>query len=475
MRVSIVKDTLERVETSVTVPYSVGNPNQENMSLLDEKEIEYPEGGLKAYLSLLASFLGLCASFGLWNSMGAIESYVSAHILQDYSNQVAVSMIFSLFSFITMGFSMISGILFDKYGARIICTIGTVFFVGGLMATANCTQLYQFILAFGLCTSTGCAMLMSPLVNCVGHFFNRKRGMAMAISMPGASLGGVIWPQVCRKLYDQVGFPWTMRILGFAMGSMLLVTCCLISDRHNEMRHVRKEGTTFWESVAQFVDFSCVKDKTFMILTGALFMNEFSLIMISTYIPSYALAKGFSQSMSLNALTIYNASGILGRIIPTYLADRFGHYRMIMVQSAIMTLSIFVLWLPLGKYLPSFLIFTIVFGFGVAGTLAITPMCTAAISKPKDFGRRYGTAYLFVSCCNLISLPVGRAITESKGGYNAMAAFAGTTSAIGTICFFWAAYEYKKMVKPSKEETELVKLDVIDLELMTKPNSNQGL
>lgn len=460
-----IEKTLEQEETSVVVSYYVDDQIHENKSLFDEKELQYPEGGLQAYLTLLASFLGLCASFGLWNSMGAIESYVSAHILQDYPNQAAVSMIFSLFSFITMGFSMISGILFDKYGARIICICGTVFFVGGLMATANCTELYQFILAFGICTSIGCAMLMPPLVNNIGHFFNKKRGMAMAISMPGASLGGVIWPQVCRKLYDQVGFPWTMRILGFSMGGLLVITCLLISDRHEEMSCDIDEDLSFWKKVSQFVDFSCVKDKTFMILTAALFMNEFSLIMVGTYIPSYALSKGFSQAMSLNALTIYNASGILGRMIPTYLADRYGHYRMITIQSAIMTGSIFVIWLPLGKFLPAFLIFTIVFGFAVAGTLAITPMLTAAISKPKDFGRRYGTAYLFVSCCNLISLPVGRAITETKGGYNAMASFAGATSFMGTILFVWAAHQYKKnfMNIASKEgEEELVNIATID-------------
>lgn len=465
MKLSKLEDALERVETSTVVPYFTDSPNLESDSLLNEKEIEYPEGGLKAYLTLLASFLGLCASFGLWNSLGAIESYVSAHILQDYPNQVGVSMIFSLFSFITMGFSMVSGILFDQYGAKIICITGTIFFVAGLMATANCTELYQFILAFGVCTSIGCAMLMSPLVNCVGHFFNKKRGMAMAISMPGASLGGVIWPQVCRKLYDQVGFPWTMRILGFSMGGLLVITCILISDRHEEMRPVANIKMTFWQKMAQFIDFSCVKDKTFIILTAALFMNEFSLIMTSTYIPSYALSKGFSQSMSLNALTIYNASGILGRIIPTYLADRYGHYKMIMIQSAIMTVSIFALWLPLGKYLPSFLIFTIVFGFAVAGTLAITPMCTAAISKPKDFGRRYGTAYLFVSCCNLLSLPVGRAITETKGGYNAMVAFAGATSCLGTVGFIWAAYQYKKNFKNvDMKEEDSVRINTIKID-----------
>ncbi|GMM32563.1 hypothetical protein DAMA08_053080 [Martiniozyma asiatica (nom. inval.)] len=416
-----------------------------------EKTIEYPEGGKIAYITLFGSFIGLVAEFGLWNSLGAIESYVSANILPK-SNPVGVSMIFALFSFNCMFGSMVSGVFFDKFGAKFICWLGSVLVVGGLMATANCKELYQFILAFGFCAGWGCALLTSPLVTCIGHFFFKKRGMALAISMPGASLGGVIWPQVCRVLYGKVGFPWTMRILGFCFAGLLVISCICVHDRHEEILRIKKENESqfvsdvnvegkvklrraIWNQFSDVVDFSCVKDKTFMVLTGALFLNEFSLIMTTTYIPSYALSKGYGEGMALSALTIFNAAGVLGRIIPAYLSDRYGNFNLMCLLSIVMVLSIFILWLPLGQYLGSFLTFTIIYGFCVAGTLALTPLCTSAISKPKDFGKRYGTAYFFVSFCNLISLPIGMALTKTAGGFDALAAFAGATCFCSTICF----------------------------------------
>lgn len=420
--------------------------SKEKVALVTQEHVlEYPEGGTTAYVTLVGCFLGLVAEFGLWNSTGAIESYVSTHILINES-PIAISMIFALFSFFVMFGTMISGIIFDKYGGKGLCYFGTVLVTGGLMATANCTKTYQFILAFGIGCGFGCSMLTSPFVTSIGHFFDKKRGMALAIAMPGASLGGVIWPLVCRSLYSKVGFEWTMRTLGFCVGFLLLVASLLNHDRHKEIHRIRtlnegqKDDMALREKINDTVDFKSLKDKTFMTLTAALFLNEFSLLMVSTYIPSYALSKGFSESLSLIALTVFNAAGVLGRIVPTFLSDKYGSFNLIVLMSAIMSLSIWILWLPLGNHLGVFIVFTIIFGFAAAGTLAMTPLCTSAISEPKDFGKRYGTAYFFVAFCNLISLPVGMALTETSAGYNAMVAFGGATCTLATLCFVYARY-----------------------------------
>lgn len=410
-----------------------------------EKTIEYPEGGRIAYITLFGCFTGLIGVLGLWNTTGAIESYIATHILIDES-EIAISMIFSLFSFFVMFGSIFSGIIFDNYGGKELCYIGSIMVTSGLIATANCTKLYQFILSFGILVGLGCSLLTAPYVTSIGHFFNKKRGMALSFAMPGASLGGVIWPLVCRSLYVKVGFSWTIRILGFCIGTLLLIAAICNNDRHNEILEIKKlnedenDHLSIREKIADLLDFKSFKDSTFMLLTAALFLNEFSTIMVSTYIPAYALSKGFSESLSLIALTVYNASGIIGRFIPTILTDRYGNFNLMILMSGIMSLSIWILWLPFGSNLGAFLSFTVIFGFAVAGTFALTPLCTSAISNPKDFGKRYGTAYFCIAFCNLISLPVGMALTETNAGYDAMVAFCGVTCTLSTVLFIYTRY-----------------------------------
>ena len=56
---------------------------------------QFPDGGTQANLVLLGSFIGLIADFGIANSLGAIESYVSSHQLKDISKS-QVGWVFSL-------------------------------------------------------------------------------------------------------------------------------------------------------------------------------------------------------------------------------------------------------------------------------------------------------------------------------------------------------------------------------------------
>lgn len=419
-----------------------------------EKMLEYPEGGRDAYMTLVSSFLGLTGAFGLWNTTGAIESYVASHILLNTSD-IAISMVFALFSFILMLGITVSGIIFDKYGGKTLCYVGTLMTTAGLMATANCTELYQFILAFGILTAAGCSLVTSPFVTSIGHYFNKRRGMALSITMPGASIGGIVWPLVCRSLYDKVGFKWTIRTLGFCIGFLLLCGSLLNHDRHEEINRLKKlnegdkENPTLKEKIDDLVDFKSFKDATFMSLACALFLNEFSLLMVATYIPSYGLSKGFSQSSSLLALTVFNAAGVGGRIIPCYLSDRYGNFNCICTMSIIVMIAVWIVWLPFGDHIGAYFTFAAVFGFGTAGTVSLTPLCTAAISKPKDFGKRYGTAYFCVSFCNLISLPVGMALTKTAAGYQAMIAFTGATCTLATLSFLYTRYRVggKSMVR----------------------------
>lgn len=412
-----------------------------------EYELTYPEGGRKAWSTVFAGFIGLLCAFGLINTMGAIESYVSIHILTD-TNSIALSMVFSIFIFLIMSVMMISGILFDKYGYKQLCFVGTVLTCGGVFATGSCTELYQFFLAFSVCTGIGIGLLTTPLITAAGHFFKERRGLAVSLLMPGASLGGVVWPLLCRSLFGKVGFPWTMRVLGFIFLGILITAYCLLNDRHEEIQALKSlnEGDisthekSLKNQISQFIDISVLKDVTFLWVGVTICMMEFSLMLVTTYIPSYALSKGFSESQSLIALTITNASGVVGRIIPAVLSDHYGPFNMGTLMSGIMMISIFVIWLPFGSKWGGLITFCVTFGFAMAGVLSITPLCTAAISEPKDFGRRYGTAYFFVSFINLIALPVGIGLTTTNMGYDAMVIFTGCTTVISTSAFLVCRY-----------------------------------
>jgi MFS family permease len=66
-----------------------------------------------------------------------------------------------------------------------------------------------------------CGVIFGPTISVVSHWFKKRRSTAMGIVACGSSIGGTVFPIAFRNLVDVVGFPWTMRILGFMLLALL--------------------------------------------------------------------------------------------------------------------------------------------------------------------------------------------------------------------------------------------------------------
>lgn len=54
------------------------------------------------------------------------------------------------------------GKIYDNYGPRWLLIVGTILHVFGLMMTSLSSELYQFILAQGICSAAGASMVFYP-------------------------------------------------------------------------------------------------------------------------------------------------------------------------------------------------------------------------------------------------------------------------------------------------------------------------
>lgn len=414
---------------------------------IDDGKIEglYPDGGWRAYSVVLGSFFCCFTCFGIMNSVGAIESYIVANQLSNVSVST-VSWIFSLFMFLSLFLGLLVGPLYDIVGSQWLLLIGSLLMFVGVFTTGSCTKVYQFVLAFGVCTGIGDAFMMFPSVSCISSWFSKnKRSFMMGVGMSGGSVGGVAFPILLRYLFPKYGFTWSLRILAlFNLGTTFIGTA-LTHDRLRiiRMRTCDVDNRTLTERFKDSIDIKAFKEKSFTVLACAVFMNEFSLLIALTYVASYAIVNGISQRESFNILTVLNAAGILGRFGPSYLADIYGTFNMIILMSALMTVSMFVIWLPFGQYRVALYVFVVLFGFGCAATYALTGGTVSTITKhTKDFGKRYGTIYAFVSFGNLISLPISGALIKEKNSadYQKMVIFASCTCGMATILFIAARY-----------------------------------
>ncbi|KAK9243317.1 major facilitator superfamily domain-containing protein [Lipomyces tetrasporus] len=385
-------------------------------------ELYLPDTGVRAWLCVLGSFCGIFCSFGYINVIGVFQEYYMSNQLSSYSPST-ISWITSIEVFIMIFGGIIIGRLYDMFGPRPLLIPGTILMVVGIMTTSVCKEYYQFILAQGICTSIGASLVFNPCVSALSAWFIKKRAAALGIAITGSSLGGVILPIMFRQIEQESGFGWGVRALGFLILGLATVSCLTITSR---IRHQGRQSINIYKTYV--VPF---KAPSFTVMVTGIFLVYWGLFIPIGYIPSHAVAHGFSDSLSLYLVSILNAASVFGRILPGILADKFGRYNIYFgacLASGALTLA---LWLPATGHVP-IILFAALFGFFSGASVSVWPALVAEISPIREIGARIGAVSAVASFAALSGMPIaGAIVTHDDGKYWGAAVFAGVSLALG--------------------------------------------
>jgi Sugar (and other) transporter len=126
---------LEEIEAK---PQDTAGKAEPGTAVLAEAEETYPEGGSRAWLVVLGSWMALFSSLGIMNTMATFQTYITRHQLSHYS-EGTIGWIFSVYAFLCFFCGVYVGPVFDKYGPRLLVLTGTFFLILSLMLMSICT------------------------------------------------------------------------------------------------------------------------------------------------------------------------------------------------------------------------------------------------------------------------------------------------------------------------------------------------
>lgn len=264
-------------------------------------------------------------------------------------------------------------------------------------------EYYQFMLGFSVLGGISSSMVFTPSVACIAHWFLKRRALATGIAATAGGIGGIIFPVLITKLSGSLGFPWAIRIIGFISAAFCFLSVALLKTRLPS--NTTQKGT---------VDIRALKELRFSLLTAAIVLIDFALLIPLTYLPSYAQSRGLDDSLAYNLSSILNAASIIGRIVPGWFADRFGRFNVMIITTFICSVFTLALWLPAQSNQAAIVAFAVLFGFWSGTAISLSPVCVAQISKTEDFGKRYGTTYCLVSIGSLIAIPIAGELLKVK-------------------------------------------------------------
>ena len=276
----------------------------------------------RAWLRLVvAVVIGSLGSVGMWSVVVALPV-----VQTDFGATRGTASL--AFTMVMLGFGLgqvVTGKISDRYG--IVAAIGAGIGILGLgyVGAGYAPSIWAFILlhfAIGLSS----AATFGPLMAEASHWFERYRGLAVAIAASGNYVGGTVWPPLVNFGMQSVGWRTTHIAIGiFTAISMLLALMVLrvLMGAATRRSHVN--------AAPPGVDLKLSTNALTAILSLASISCCVAMSMPQVHIVAYCGDLGYGVARGAEMLSLMLGFGIISRIGSGFLADRIGGIRTLLI------------------------------------------------------------------------------------------------------------------------------------------------
>lgn len=295
-----------------------------------------------------------------------------------------------------------------------------------------CKEYYQFFLAQGLLLGLGFAALVCPTLATLPLYFRRRRALSFGICIAGSSLGGVIWPIALRRLIVEIGFGWAIRTSAFIMLALLVFSVLAVRPPHQTgPKAIHK------------VDYACIRNPILIATGVGFFFVYLGIFTPFFYVTSWAINVGINSNTSFYLISVINTTSLFGRIIPGFLADRYGPYNMA-ILSAVLS-GIIATCMKSCTSLAALVIFSLAYGLTSGAIISLQGVCATQMVEPKNYGTALGTVLGILSISGLVGTPiVGQILAHA--GWTAVVLWSGLTMIFGACILFVVKLQVNKKV-----------------------------
>ena len=155
----------------------------------------------------------------LGNSSMYVVSVVLPTVQAEFGIDRASASLPYTFMMVCLGIGGIwTGRMADRHGLMKVLWVGALAVAGGFLWAAHSGSIWTFGLAHGLLGLLGGASTFAPLLADTSQWWNRRRGIAVAICASGNYIAGALWPPLVQHGIETIGWRPTYTIMGLVCG-----------------------------------------------------------------------------------------------------------------------------------------------------------------------------------------------------------------------------------------------------------------
>jgi MFS family permease len=283
----------------------------------------------------------------------------------------------------------------DRFGITVALSgaalsIAAGYGLAALSPSVQTLAMVQILIGFGTAASFG------PLIADISHWFQSKRGIAVAIAASGNYLSGAIWPMLLGGLLTETSW----RTVYVALAAITLATVIPLSLLLR--RKVPEEPdlpSAASRILPRAISFTPTQLQWLLALAGVGCCVAMSMPQV--HIVSFCVDLGYGPAVGSQMLSLMLMGGVVSRLVSGLVADRLGGVKTLLIGSTLQCIALF-LYLPFDGMVSLYVV-SLVFGLSQGGIVPSYALIVREYLPAKEAGARVG----FVIMATIFGMALG--------------------------------------------------------------------
>jgi MFS family permease len=295
-----------------------------------------------------------------------------------------------------LGFAVggiLMGKLADRFGIIVPMLFGTIMLGAGFFIAAAAPNYWVFVFAQGAIIGLlGVSTTFGPLVAEISLWFQKRRGIAVAVVASGNYLAGTIWPPILTRMVDAYGWRVSFMILGVICVLTMLPLALFLRTRASleERPSLAAMGEPLTGTPLL---------QAMLILAGLACCVAMSMPQV--HIIAYCGDLGYGAQAGANMLSLMLGFGVASRLASGFVADKIGGVGTLIIGSVLQCLAL-ILYIPFDGLVSLYLV-SALFGLSQGG---IVPSY-ALIVRDNFTAREAGMRVSMVLTATVLGMALG--------------------------------------------------------------------
>ncbi len=326
---------------------------------------------------------------------------------------------FSILIVLQTFFSPFQGYLVDRFGARVLLSIGAILTGLSWVLSAKVHSVMGIYLTYGLLGGLGTGIVYIGIVGLMVRWFPTSRGFAVGMVAAGYGIGAILTTFPISSTLAASGYQHTLTVFGYIIGAVGLIAAQGLRMPDVIRNAVSKKIAQAELGVTPKV---MLKTPIFWLMFAMMTMMSTSGLMVISQMGAFAKDFGITNAMVWGmaalplALTIDRFTNGLTRPFFGWISDRYGRENTMFIAFGLEAIAM-TCWLYFRNDPVMFVLLSGIVFFGWGEIFSLFPSTLTDTFGPKHATTNYGFLYMAQGIGSILGGPIAALVYTGFGSW----------------------------------------------------------